>query len=141
MEFLKKLGRVALLALVFVSSFHVAVRATWPDPEAEVGVLRMLTAGIVGWRVGTNSGNDLVFNENSAIGAPVLSIESSSGGLVLRARTSAQLQLLAPGQAGEIAFNTTTANVCMSTGTGAGAWVYPSSSTTGSTSNARNTCY
>lgn len=141
MAFMKKLGRVVLVALAFVSAFYGTVRATWPDPEAELGVLRMLTAGVVGWRIGTNSGNDLVFNENSAIGAPVLTIESSSGGLVLRARTSAQLQLLAPGQAGEIAFNTTTANVCMSTGTGAGAWVYPSSSTIGSSSNARNTCY
>ena len=46
-------------------------------------------------------------------------------------RTSTQLQTLVPSASGYIVVNITEAMVCMSTGTGAGAWIAMSTSTTG----------
>lgn len=63
------------------------------------------------------------FNPNGAY--------SVFGGQVgLYSRTSAQLNALAPQAAGYIAFNSTNNKVCVSTGTGAGAWVQPDDGST-----------
>lgn len=50
--------------------------------------------------------------------------------LGLYTRTSLQLNALAPTAAGIIVFNSTNNKVCVSTGTGAGAWVSPHDGTT-----------
>lgn len=62
-------------------------------------------------------GNPLQLNVGSAHNVAV------GGQFALYSRTAAQLAALAPAAAGYMAFNSTNNRVCVSSGTGAGAWV------------------
>lgn len=131
MEMLNKMFRGLSLLVLFFVSFALSSRVAygaWPDPEADLGVLRLLASGTVAWRVEVVS-NALQFTDNVTSGLKQLRIFPNNGGLGLNGRTTTQLSTDVPGAAGALAFNSTTAGVCIATGTGGGAWVYVSSFT------------
>lgn len=86
-----------------------------------------------------DSVDDLVIGVGSALGTTQAigidentNVTISGGQLVLFSRTAAQLGTLSPISAGSIVYcsNCATANVCVSTGTGGGAWVRVDDGTT-----------
>lgn len=128
----KIMQRLAAGLLVFVAAFtltHKVAWGAWPDPEADLGVLRVLASGSVAWRMEVVS-NALTFTDNVTSGAAQLKLYPNNGGLGLQSRTDANLQTDAPGAAGALIWNSTAKAVCVSTGTGAGAYIFLSTGTT-----------
>lgn len=125
---MKKAFQACLVVLTFVLGLGVG-NAIWPDSEVDFGVARILRNGLAAWKIGAVVGADFDVVENTNLGATVLSLDATDGSMSIRARTSTQLSTLAPSAADEMVMNTTVHSLCISTGTGAGAWVSPSTST------------
>jgi hypothetical protein len=136
MNTLKKLG---LSVLMFVAAFMCTSRVAygaWPDPEGDLGVLRLLSSGTVAWRVEVVS-NALQFTDNVTSGLKQFRIFPNNGGVALNSRTNAQLATDTPGAVGALVYNSTTLTLCTSSGTTGGAWVYPSTAAP----NVQNPCH
>lgn len=132
------IGQIALTVLIGVLSFRVAVGA-WPDPEADLGFLRILNGGSVTWKIGAAGNNNLSFIDNATSGTTVLTLyPGAAGGLGIASRTDTQLTTDVPGAKGVLVFDSTTSSVCVSSGTGGGAWIYPS---TGPNTAAQRPCH
>lgn len=142
MEKMKKWLKRALLCLVaVVGVYSVSSRVAfgaWPDPEADLGALRMLASGAVAWRVQVTS-NALEFVDNVTTGLRQFRVFPGNGGTAVVSRTSTQIAQDVPGAAGALSFDSTLNMLCVSTGTGPGAWVGVSSFTS-ATSQVRVVC-
>lgn len=70
----------------------------------------------------TNSSGQLV-TYNNKTGDNALTLDDDDGSLTLRTRTSAQIGALTPTAANALLVNSSASVLCISTGTGQGAWV------------------
>ena len=77
----------------------------------------------------------LTVNGNTALGNAATDTVIVTGQTALYARTSTQLSTLAPTASGYLVINITKANVCMSTGTGTGAWIAMTTTTVNAAEN------
>ncbi len=124
----------------FASFVAVAYATTGPTISAQV--IRLVQAGALVWTQTVNSSKQLVFRENSALNAPVLTLDSATGVLILRTRTAAQILALAS-PVGGVVFNSTSNNVCFSSSTTAGQtgqWIQYSTTTSAGAANTRTPC-
>ena len=97
-------------------------RTLWPDPVADVGVLRVLLNGVQRFRVETNSSGDLLVNETLNTNGNAFVVRTKGGFAPLQ-RTTTQIQSLTGGTADDIIYNTSLHTLCRSSGTAAGSWV------------------
>lgn len=118
-----------LAAFVFVLSYVGTSQALYPDPEVNAGLWNVISSGQALWKAGVNSSGQFVITENNNINAPLLTIDDSSGAMLMRTRTTAQLATLTPSAAGEVIVNSSYPALCISTGATVGAWVMVSSYT------------
>lgn len=70
----------------------------------------------------TNSNGQLI-TYNNTTGDNAVTIDDATGGVILRSRTSTQLGTQAPSAAGELMFNSSANTLCISSGTGPGAYI------------------
>ena len=123
----KILRRVAaLVAVALVSGLAVqgvmAAASVYPRVRASV-VEFFSSTGTRRWMANLDSSNNFQLVENSNIGAPVLSVKSTTGGLAPRSRTLAQILAITPAAEGEILWNSSGDTLCVSSGTTPGAWI------------------
>lgn len=124
--------KMMLAFAAFAGLAGIAFATTGPTISAQVA--RWVRGATTVWTTTVNSANQLVFRENVAINANVLSLDDNTGTLILRTRTSAQIQALAS-PIGAIVFSSTLASLCFSSAAAegtSGAWVLPSTGTTAS---------
>lgn len=139
----KLMNFLSALALVIMVGAASTLVAQGVGGVIEAAYFRVLnSSGATGWRMKVDGSNNLTFQNadtaHAAIPFREATIGKSSLGFAPAAYTSGQISTLAADASGYMITNITTASPCVSTGTGAGAWVYPS---TTSTPSVRATCY
>lgn len=114
-----------------VLSFAAGIAISQTDPRQSVGRLDWLSSGALKFVQRMNSSDQMVIY-NEGTGDNSLLIDDGDGALYPRTRTAAQIKSLTPAAANGILINSDSNTMCLSTGTGQGAWVYISSAVTGS---------
>ena len=113
------------LAAVF--AFMVGLGTAWSiqniESVLEFGMLKGMLNGAPRWLVSTNSSGQLDIIENNTLDAVVFRLDGTDGSLLIRARTTAQLAALAPTAVNELIINSSTPQLCIASGTLAGAWI------------------
>lgn len=93
------------------------------------GRLDWTLAGATSFIQSVNSSGQLETRENVNLNEAVVVVDDGSGSVGLRQVTTTQLGALTPSSSGYAIIDITNARLCLSSGTGRGAWIVPSSYT------------
>lgn len=117
---MKKLSLIAVaVAVGLIGSMLVAQQ---DSASFWVSRLNWMSGAALNFIQRTNSNGQLIIYNNTT-GDNAMTIDDGTGEVTLRARTSAQMGALAPNAAGSLLLNSSANVLCISTGTGQGAWV------------------
>ena len=121
MQKVSRFLQVTMLALSFVFGLSLGGWAIG-DNILSASRIKLFNSGSYAWLMRVASNGQLQFWDN-VNGRIALTIDDNTGGIGLRSRTSAQIREITPTQAGLVIYNSSGAGLCVSSGTGNGAWV------------------
>lgn len=117
---MKKLSLIAVaVAVGLIGSMLVAQQ---DSASFWVSRLNWMSGAALNFIQRTNSNGQLIIYNNTT-GDNAMTIDDGTGGMILRSRTSTQLGTQTPSAAGELIFNSSANTLCVSSGTGVGAYI------------------
>ena len=121
-------GRFFLGLFIAACSVAAVMAAAAYYPRLQASAVEMFSAtGAKRWIWNLDSSYNLQLMENTNVKARTLKVGTLTGGLYLRSMTSTVMAAVNPAAAGELVYNSSDNNICISTGTGLSAYVITSS--------------
>lgn len=99
----------------------IAGAAVWSSLEADR--YKLTNSGVLAFTADVDSNGAAVVNDITGKNGPSLKV-NQGGGVVLSSFSATQLISKTPKSVGELVYNSTIKTVCISSGTGIGAWVF-----------------